>query len=132
MDFAYPFAALGTGLVILLYVWTGLVVGKARKAHGVDYPGTTGPDAFNRVWRAHQNTLEALPQFLPSLWLFAAIVSDIWAGALALLWAAGRILYVQGYAQAADKRSTGFLIALLATAIALFGSLAVVIGQLLA
>jgi len=131
MDFAYPFAALGTGLAILLYVWTGLVVGKARKAHGVDYPDTVGNDAFNRVWRAHANTLEALPQFLPSLWLFALIVSDLWAGVLALVWAVGRILYVQGYAAAADKRGTGFLIALAATAIALFGSLGVIIWQII-
>lgn len=130
MDFAYPFAALGTGLVILIYVWTGLVVGKARKPHGVDYPNTSGPDAFNRIWRAHQNTLEALPQFLPSLWLFAVIVSDMWAGILAIVWAIGRILYVKGYAEAAEKRSTGFMISLLATAIALFGSLGVVIAQL--
>jgi glutathione S-transferase len=130
MDFAYPFAALGTGLVILLYIWTGLTVGKARKLHGVDYPNTSGNDAFNRVWRAHANTLEALPQFLPSLWLFAVIVSDLWAGVLALVWAVGRILYVRGYAQAADKRGTGFMIALLATAIALFGSLGVVLYQL--
>jgi glutathione S-transferase len=130
MDFAYPFAVLGTGLVILIYVWTGLTVGKARKAHGVDYPNTQGPDAFNRVWRAHQNTLEALPQFIPSLWMFAVIVSDAWAGALALIWALGRILYVNGYAAAADKRATGFMISLLATAIALFGSMGVVLYQL--
>lgn len=131
MDFAYPYAALGTGLVILLYIWTGLVVGKARKQHGVDYPNTVGNDAFNRVWRAHANTLEALPQFLPSLWLFAVIVSDMWAGILALLWAVGRVMYVQGYAIAPEKRSTGFGIALLATAVALLGSLGVIITQLL-
>jgi glutathione S-transferase len=132
LDFAYPFAALGTGLAILIYVWTGLVVGKARKAHGVDYPNTIGNDAFNRVWRAHANTLEALPQFLPSLWLFAVIISDMWAGILTLVWAVGRILYVQGYTVAADKRGTGFMIALAATAIALLGSLGTVLWQLLA
>jgi uncharacterized MAPEG superfamily protein len=130
MDFPYPFATLSTGLVILLYIWTGMVVGKARRQHGVDYPNTQGPDAFNRVWRAHANTLEALPQFLPSLWLFAAIVSDRWAGALALLWALGRILYVRGYSIAPEKRSTGFMISLLATAVALFGALGTVIWQL--
>jgi glutathione S-transferase len=132
LDFAYPFAALGTGLAILIYVWTGLVVGKARKAHGVDYPNTIGNDAFNRVWRAHANTLEALPQFLPSLWLFAVIISDMWAGILTLVWAVGRILYVQGYTVAADKRGTGFMIALAATAIALLGSMGTVLWQLLA
>jgi glutathione S-transferase len=132
LDFAYPFAALGTGLAILIYVWTGLVVGKARKAHGVDYPNTIGNDAFNRIWRAHANTLEALPQFLPSLWLFAVIISDMWAGILTLVWAVGRILYVQGYTVAADKRGTGFMIALAATAIALLGSMGTVLWQLLA
>lgn len=131
MDFAYPFAALATGLVILLYTWTGIVVGKARKPHGVDYPDTSGPAAFNRIWRAHQNTLEALPQILPSLWLFAIIVSDMWAGILGIVWTIGRILYVRGYAEAAEKRGTGFTISLLATAVALFGALGVVIAQLL-
>lgn len=131
MDFAYPYAALATGLAILIYAWTGFVVGKARKTHGVNHPDTHGPDAFNRVWRAHQNTLEALPQFIPSLWLYAVIVSDIGAGVLALVWAVGRVLYVRGYAEAASKRSTGFTIALIANSIALFGALGVVIRQLI-
>ncbi len=131
MDFPYPFATLATAAAILTYVWTGILLGPARKAHGVDYPNTHGPDAFNRVWRAHQNTLEQLAIFLPSLWLFAAIVSDLWAGALGLVWVVGRILYVKGYAEAAEKRTTGFGVSLLATAIALFGSLGTVIYQLL-
>ena len=131
MDFPYPFATLATGLVILIYNWTSMEVGKARKLHGVDYPNTHGPDAFNRIWRAHQNTLEALPQFLPALWLFAVIVSDIWAGVLALVWAVGRVLYLKGYAVAPAKRSTGFSIAMLANAIALFGAMGVVIWQLI-
>lgn len=130
MDFPYPYAALATGLAILLYLWTGFVAGKARKQHGVDYPDTHGPAAFNRIWRAHQNTLEALPQFLPSLWLFALVVSDLWAGILALVWAAGRILYVKGYAKAPEKRETGFLIAIFATAVLLFGALGKILYQL--
>jgi glutathione S-transferase len=62
--------------------------------------------------------------------MFAVIVSDLWAAALALVWAVGRILYVRGYAIAADKRGTGFMISLLATAIALFGSMGVILYQL--
>lgn len=130
MDYPYPFAALATGLAILIYVWTGALVGPARKKHGVDYPNTVGNDDFNRVWRAHQNTLEQLTIFLPSLWLFATIVSDTWAGALGLLWALGRILYVRGYVAAAPKRAPGFMVALIATAIALFGALGTVLWQL--
>ena len=132
MHFAYPYAALVTGLAILLYIWTGVVVGKARKAHGVDYPNTTGSDDFNRVWRAHQNTLEQLVVFLPSLWLFATVVNDCWAAILGLVWALGRILYVRGYSIAAAKRSTGFMIAILATAVLLFGALGVIVWQLVA
>lgn len=130
MQFAYPHAAFATCLAILVYVWTGIVVGKARKAHGVDYPNTHGSDDFNRVWRAHQNTLEQLVIFLPSLWLFAVAVHEFWAGVLGLVWAIGRILYVRGYTIAAPKRSTGFMIAILATAVLLFGAVGVIAWQL--
>jgi glutathione S-transferase len=127
--FPYPFAAFATGLALFVYVWTWFVVGRARKAHGVDYPATQGPDAFNRVWRAHANTLEALPQFLPSLWLFAIVVSDLWAGVLALVWAAARIHYVKGYAEAPAKRTPGFTVAFLATATLLLGALGTIAWQ---
>ena len=45
------------------------------------------------------------------------------AAALGLVWIVGRILYQRGYAQAAEKRSTGFLIQALAVAVLLFGGL---------
>lgn len=131
-DFAYPYAALATGLAVLIYVWTGALVGPARKKHGVDYPDTHGPAAFNRVWRAHQNTLEQLVIFLPSLWLFAVVVDDRWAGIAGIVWAVGRVLYVRGYIAAAEKRAAGFLIALLATAVSLFWSLGEIVRQLFA
>lgn len=132
MDFSHPFAALATGLAILIYIWTGALVGPARKKHGVDYPNTQGPDDFNRVWRAHQNTLEQLVVFLPSLWLFSLIVSDMWAGVLGAVWGLARVLYVRGYVVAAPKRGLGFLIAFLCTAALLLGALGVLIAQLLA
>ncbi len=131
MDFAYPYAALGTVLVILVYIWTGMMVTRARKVHGVIHPDTAGAPAFNRIWRAHMNTLEALPQFLPAMWLFALVISDCWAGLLALLWAVGRVLYVRGYAVEAGKRSFGFGVSLLATAVGLFGAAGVIVAQLL-
>lgn len=132
MDFPYPFAALATGLAILVYLWTGGVVGPARRKYGVEHPATTGPDAFNRIFRAHQNTLEQIVIFLPSLWLFALVVSDGWAAVLGMVWSAGRVWYVLGYAAAAHRRTPGFAVGILATAIALFGALGVIVGQLLA
>ena len=54
------------------------------------------------------NTLEWMPIFLPSLWLFAIYISDADRRRLGLVWIAGRILYMTGYSQAADKRGPGF------------------------
>ena len=54
------------------------------------------------------NTLEWLPIFLPSLWLFAIYISDPIAAAVGVVWIAGRILYMTGYSQAAEKRGHGF------------------------
>jgi glutathione S-transferase len=72
------------------------------------------------------NTLEWLPIFLPSLWLFAIYVSDLWAALCGLVWIAGRIAYMIGYEQAAAKRGPGFLIQSLSCAVLLFGSLGAV------
>jgi glutathione S-transferase len=69
------------------------------------------------------NTLEWLPIFLPSLWLFAFYVSDDIAALLGLVWIAGRILYMTGYAKAADKRGLGFAIQTLAAAVLWLGAL---------
>jgi len=60
------------------------------------------------------NTLEWMPIFLPSLWLFAIYVGDLPAAALGAVWIVGRFLYWNGYRQAANKRSTGFAVQALA------------------
>ena len=86
-------------------------------------PATSGAPEFERAFRIQQNTLEQLMLFLPSLWLFAALVSDLWAGAAGLVWVIGRILYALGYARAAEKRSAGFGIAILANLVLLIGAL---------
>ena len=78
---------------------------RARGKFGVKLPAISGNPDFERVFRAQMNTLEWLPIFLPSLWLFAIYIGDGIAAALGLVWVAGRILYVLGYAKAAEKRS---------------------------
>jgi glutathione S-transferase len=106
----FHFTALVTCLAILLYFFTTIQVSKARAAFGIKVPATSGNPDFERVFRVQMNTLEWMPIFLPSLWLFAIYVSDPGAAVLGLVWIAGRALYMTGYSQAAAKRGRGFAI----------------------
>jgi glutathione S-transferase len=108
------FTALVTCLAIALYFYTSVQVAKARARFGIKAPAIIGNPDFERVFRVQMNTLEWMPIFLPSLWLFAYYMSDALAAAIGLVWIAGRILYLTGYSQAADKRGTGFGIQALA------------------
>lgn len=108
---------------LLVYFWLGLRVAGGRSRFGVSAPATTGHPDFERLFRAHQNTLEWLPLYLTSLWLFAIFVSELWAAVLGLVWIVGRVVYGLSYAKAAEARSTGFGIQALATAVLLFGAL---------
>ncbi len=104
----FHFTALVTCLAIALYFFTSIRVAKARAAFGIKAPAITGHPDFERVFRVQMNTLEWMPIFLPSLWLFAIYLSDPGAAAIGLVWIAGRILYMTGYSQAAEKRGRGF------------------------
>ncbi len=125
------YTALVTVLVVVLYFYTGLLVAKARAKYGVKAPATTGNADFERVFRVQQNTLEWMPIFLPSLWLFAIYISDAVAALLGLVWIAGRILYWTGYSQAAEKRSIGFAVQFMPAAILWAGALGMIIWRML-
>lgn len=107
--------ALVTLAALLLYFWMSFNVGAARGKFGVAAPATTGHPEFERHFRIHQNTLEWLPLFLPSMWLAAFAFGDRLAAALGVLWIVGRFLYMVGYASDPKRRSAGFLIQALAT-----------------
>ena len=120
----YPLVAIVTLLALLLYFYMGLRVGQARSKYGVVAPAVTGNPDFERAYRIQMNTLEWLPIFLVSLWLFAASwTSDLIAAAIGLVWIIGRILYLTGYSRAAEARGPGFGIQALAAAVLLFGAL---------
>src|SRR4030081_3224409 len=127
----YHFTALVTCLAILFYFFTSIQVSKARVKFGVKVPATAGNPDFERVFRVQMNTLEWMPIFLPSLWLFAIYISDIGAAALGLVWIAGRILYLIGYSEAAAKRGRGFGIQAGAAIMLWVGSLGAIVGRLL-
>ena len=67
----FHFTALVTCLAILFYFFTTIQVSKARVAFGIKVPAISGNPDFERVFRVQMNTLEWMPIFLPSLWLFA-------------------------------------------------------------
>jgi len=76
------------------------------------------------------NTLEWIPIFLPSLWLFAIYVGDQIAASIGLIWIIGRIIYMIGYIQSVPRRSPGFFIQALATAVLLFGSIIAIVWRM--
>ena len=127
----FHFTALVTCLAILFYFFTGIQVSKARVAFGIKVPATSGNADFERVFRVQMNTLEWMPIFLPSLWLFAVYISDPIAAAVGLVWIAGRILYMTGYSQAAEKRGRGFGVQAMATGILWLGALGAIVWRLI-
>ena len=63
-------------LAVLVYFYSSILVSRARGKFGVKLPAVSGNPDFERVFRAQMNTLEWLPIFLPSLWLFAIYIGD--------------------------------------------------------
>jgi uncharacterized membrane protein YecN with MAPEG domain len=119
----HALVAIVTILALLLYVFMSVRVGQARMKYNLPAPAISGNPDFERVFRVQANTLEWLPIFLPSLWLFAVMWNDRVAAAVGLVWIVGRWLYMTGYAREAKARSAGFMIQGLATLVLLFGAL---------
>jgi glutathione S-transferase len=120
---SHAYVAIVTLLALLTYVWMGLMVGRARGKTGIQAPAMTGHPLLERAIRAHYNTLEWLPIFLVSMWLFALYWSDLVAAGLGVVWIVGRVLYALGYMADPAKREIGFLTQMAATAVLLFGAL---------
>lgn len=115
--------SLVTILALIIYLWTGLNVGRARGKYGVVAPATSGPEEFNRVFRVQQNTLEQLVLFLPVLWLAHLTIDAIWVPAVGAVWIVGRVLYAFLYVRDPAKRGTGFMLTFLPTIILLLTAL---------
>jgi len=126
----YHYSALVTCLAIAFYFFTSVRVAKAHVIFGVKLPAMTGHPDFERVYRVQMNTLEWMPIFLPSLWLFAIYVSDLIAAAVGMVWIAGRILYLIGYSTAVEKRSPGFAVQAIAVIILWAGALGMIVWRL--
>ncbi|WP_045012551.1 MAPEG family protein [Bradyrhizobium sp. LTSP849] len=106
----YHLTALVTLLAILFFFFTCMNVSRSRGKTGIKVPAMSGHPDFERAFRIQMNTLEWMPIFLPSLWLFAVYISDAVAAGIGAIWIIGRIVYFIGYSQAAAKRGPGFAI----------------------
>ncbi|MDR0808583.1 MAG: MAPEG family protein [Gemmobacter sp.] len=119
----YPLAVV-TLLCCLMLFGMALVVARTHSRTGILAPAMAGDPLLERAVRAHSNTLEWLPIFLPSLWLFGIYWSAPWAAALGVLWIAGRVIYFIGYLRAPRSRFPGFFIQACATLTLAVGALA--------
>ncbi|PZU92819.1 MAG: MAPEG domain-containing protein [Pseudanabaena sp.] len=119
----FVFPAISTLGALIVYFGLGIGVGVARFKYKISPPQTTGNEAFERVYRAHQNTLEQIVIFLPALWLYSIFVDPNLGAILGAVWIVGRIAYAWGYYIEAGKRAAGNAIASLATLFLIFGTL---------
>ena len=121
---SHVWTAIVTLLALLVYFYMGARVGRDRARYGIEAPAVTGDPNFERSYRIQMNTLEWLPIFLPSLWLFAvAWNADIAAALVGAVWILGRVLYMISYARDPQSRGRGFGIQAMATGVLLFGAL---------
>ena len=120
---SYHDVAIVTLLTGLAYFWMSAQVARTRQRVGILAPVMTGDAVLERTIRAHLNTLEWMPIFLPSLWLFAIYWSSLGATVLGLVWIVGRIIYFVGYVTSPTRRFPGFFIQSVAAFALLLGAL---------
>ena len=126
----YHLTALVTCLAVLLYFLTSVRVARARADFGIKAPAISGNPDFERIFRVQMNTLEWLPIFLPSLWLFAIYISDWIAALIGLFWIVGRIVYMIGYTKSVPQRGPGFGIQASAAIVLWFGATGMILWRM--
>ena len=119
----HALVALVSLLALLTYFGFSVVVARAHHRTGIHAPAMSGDPQLERAVRVHYNTLEWLPIFLVSMWLFALYWNDRAAAGLGVVWIIGRIIYAMGYLSDPAKRGAGFGIQALATLLLLLGAL---------
>lgn len=115
--------AIVTVLALLQTFVFAFQVGQARVKYSVDAPATSGSDEFDRVFRIHQNTIEQMVIFVPSLWMFGSYVDEEIGAGIGLVFIIARLIYRSSYRSNPKSRGTGFSIGALSMMILLVGGL---------
>lgn len=115
-------------LALVQYLYFAGEVGRARGRSGLQAPAVTGDATFERVFRAHYNTLEQLVAFLPAIYAAGYYVHELYAVAAGVAFLVGRALYFRAYVADPARRGPGMLITFAATLALVLGGL---VGALL-
>ena len=92
-------------LALVQFFLFAAAVSRARVRYGVHAPAITGHATFERYFRIHQNTLELLVLFLPSMWLAVRYFYPTYVAAIGVLFLLGRTWYFFVYVDAPEKRA---------------------------
>jgi uncharacterized membrane protein YecN with MAPEG domain len=124
-----------TALVILAalaqYLYFTIRVGAARGKYHIEAPATRGDEAWERLFRVQQNTLEQLIAFIPALVLFGWYLSGTWVVLPGLVFIVGRQLYAHEYVTDPRSRALGMALTFLATAVLVVGALVGIILKMI-
>jgi|TARA_B100001059_G_C17708677_1_gene514216 uncharacterized membrane protein YecN with MAPEG domain len=124
--------AIITVMILIQTLFFGFEVGKARGKYNIKAPAVSGDENFDRHYRIHQNTIEQIIIFIPSLWLFGYFVNNNVAAALGVLFIIGRLVFRNAYLKNPASREIGFMMGFLPMAICLLGTLFFVSKSILA
>ena len=115
--------AIITVLILIQTLFFGFEVGKARGKYNIKAPAVSGDEMFDRHYRIHQNTIEQIVIFIPSLWLFGYFVHMNIGAGLGLLFLIGRLIFRSAYLKDPASREIGFIMGFLPIAICLLATL---------
>ena len=115
--------AIITVLILIQTLFFGFEVGKARGKYKIKAPAVSGDEMFDRHYRIHQNTIEQIVIFIPSLWLFGYFVHMNIGAVLGLLFLIGRFIFRSAYLKDPASREIGFILGFLPIAICLLTTL---------
>ena len=115
--------AIITVLILIQTLFFGFEVGKARGKYKIKAPAVSGDEMFDRHYRIHQNTIEQIIIFIPSLWLFGYFVHMNIGAGLGLLFLIGRLIFRSAYLKDPASREIGFIMGFLPIAICLLATL---------
>ena len=110
-------------LALLQYTWFTIRVGANRGKYHVDAPACEGDEAWARLFRVQQNTLEQLIVMIPATYAFAYYVSGLWVLLPCGIFIIGRFMYSAEYIKDPKTRVPGMSLTLATNAVLVVGSL---------